>query len=98
MALMAALADTQEAYDSLMERRDNVQDLYLLLAANRISISDHARASHVMLTSNAARMKAAIQDVEENAEANTNRFSKEVASAIPKLRKYAAACLQQRPC
>ncbi len=45
-----------------------------------------ARAAHVMLTGNATRLKAALQDVEDNADANTSRFSKEVTAAIPRLR------------
>lgn len=40
-----------------------------------------------MLTGNATRLKAALQDVEDNQEANNTRFSKEVAAAIPRLRR-----------
>jgi dynein heavy chain, axonemal len=39
-----------------------------------------------MLMGNATRLKAALQDVEDNAESNSSRFSKEVAAAIPRLR------------
>ena len=86
MTLMTVMAETQERYEGLMERREFVQDLYVLLAEQRMIVSEEDRASHMMLTSLSSRLKAALQDVEENADANITRFSKELAIAIPRLR------------
>ncbi len=87
MTLMQAMADTQERYEGMMERREFVSDLYLLLAEHRMAVSEDDRASHMMLAAVSTRVKAAVQDVEENADANITRFSKELAVAIPRLRR-----------
>ncbi len=87
---MNAMADTQERYEGIMERREFVQDLYMLLAEHRMVVSEEDRASHMMLTSLSSRLKAALQDVEENADSNITRFSKELAVAIPRLRSEIA--------
>ena len=84
--LMSALNDTQERFEPLMERREFVSDMYLLLAEQGVHVSEEARAAHVMLAGNASRLKAALQDVEDTADANTTRFTKELAKAIPRLR------------
>jgi hypothetical protein len=47
-----------------------------------------------MLGGVASRLRAALQDVDENAEANTTRFAKELAIAIPRLRR----CCVVLPC
>ena len=38
--LMSALSETQEKFDGYMEQRDYVQDLYFLLAEQKIPISE----------------------------------------------------------
>ncbi len=38
--LMSALTETQDVFDSFMERRDFVQDLYLLLAEQRLHVTE----------------------------------------------------------
>lgn len=37
---MSALSETQEKFDGYMEQRDYVQDLYFLLAEQKIPISE----------------------------------------------------------
>lgn len=39
VALMTAMTSTQEVYEGMMERKEFVQDLYLLMAEQRIHVS-----------------------------------------------------------
>lgn len=64
-----------------------LQDLYLLLAEERMTVPEDDRANHMMLANVSTRVKSALQDVEDSAEGNITRFSKELAIAIPRLRR-----------
>ena len=88
VALMSNLQATADALPELDERFEYVKELYALLDEEGVAVSDEVRTNHYMLGQTMSLLKHSMQLVEDSAEDNTLRFSKELDDNIPKLRSH----------